>query len=146
MSGRLDKFSVIRLIICAPSCYWRRIWFHFFEVITLYIFNIHLVFISLWIKKWKGYFDVFWWFSFIQRVVYFWGKPICKLIFKASYHPAKLGGHRHSGSGYLTGLVCHMILQNLVIKGSYDFMDRGPSIYVTIPPSLMATCKVVAEI
>ena len=27
-----------------------------------------------------------------------------------SYHPAKFGGHRHSGRGDIMFLVCHMIL------------------------------------
>ena len=35
-------------------------------------------------------------------------KPI-----KVRYHPAKFGGHRHSGSGEVIFLVCHVILTKL---------------------------------
>ena len=44
-----------------------------------------------------------------------------------SYHPAKVGGHSHSGSGVISSLVCHVILQDHVVKGSCDFMDGNPS-------------------
>ena len=46
---------------------------------------------------------------------------------KASYHPAKSGGYSHSDSGVITVLVCHVILQYHVIRGSCDFMDESPS-------------------
>ena len=39
-----------------------------------------------------------------------------------SYHPAKFGGHSHSGSGVIRNLVCHVILQDHMIKGSCDSM------------------------
>ena len=35
---------------------------------------------------------------------------------KAIYHPSRFGGHRHCGSGDMI-LVCHVILQDHVIKG-----------------------------
>ena len=41
---------------------------------------------------------------------------------KVSYHPVKLGGHRHFGSEDIMISVCHVILQDHVIKGSCDFM------------------------
>ena len=44
-----------------------------------------------------------------------------------SYHPAEFGGHRHFVSGDIMILVCHVILQDHVIKGSCDFMSWSPS-------------------
>ena len=44
-----------------------------------------------------------------------------------SYHPARFGGHSHSGCGVKMNLVCHAILQDHVIKGSYDFIGGRPS-------------------
>ena len=46
--------------------------------------------------------------------------------FKVSFHSAKFGGHRHCGSGYIFILVCPMILQYHLIKGSCGFMVRVP--------------------
>ena len=43
-----------------------------------------------------------------------------------SYHPAKFGGHSHFGSKVIINLVCHVILQDHVIKVSCDFMGGGP--------------------
>ena len=40
---------------------------------------------------------------------------------KVSYHAAKFGGHRHSGSGDIMVLVCPMISHDHVIRGSCDF-------------------------
>ena len=45
-----------------------------------------------------------------------------------SHHPAKFDVHRHCGSEDIMALVCHMILQNHVTKGSCDFMDKSPSL------------------
>ena len=42
-----------------------------------------------------------------------------------SYHPAKFGGHKHSGSRYIMVLVCHVISEDQVIKGSCNFMGEG---------------------
>ena len=36
------------------------------------------------------------------------------------YHPVKFGGRSHSTSGVIMILVCHMISQDRLIKGSYD--------------------------
>ena len=41
--------------------------------------------------------------------------------------PARFGGHKHYSSGDIMTLVCHMILQVHVMKGSRDFMGRSPS-------------------
>ena len=42
-----------------------------------------------------------------------------------SHTPAKSGGHRHHGSGDIMVLVCHVILQDLAIKGFHDFMGSS---------------------
>ena len=42
-----------------------------------------------------------------------------------SYHPAKFGGHRYSGSGDIMVLVCHVTSQSEAIKDSCDFIDRS---------------------
>ena len=57
---------------------------------------------------------------------------------KASYHPPNFGDHSHCGSGTIIILVCHVISQNHVIKGSSEFLGRSPSRKVTTLPSLMA--------
>ena len=44
-----------------------------------------------------------------------------------SHHPTKFHGHRHCGSGDKMVLVCHVISQDHVIKGSFDFMGGRPS-------------------
>ena len=44
-----------------------------------------------------------------------------------SYHPAKFDGHSHFGSGVIMILVCHLISQDHMIKGSEDFMGGTPS-------------------
>ena len=61
------------------------------------------------------------------------------------YYPVKFGGHRHSDSRDKVVLVCHVILQDHVIKGSCDVMRRSPSKSVTILPSLAAIVNVVME-
>ena len=37
---------------------------------------------------------------------------------KVSYCPAKFGGHRHSGSGDIMAFVCHVTLQDHMIKAT----------------------------
>ena len=61
-------------------------------------------------------------------------------------HPAKFGGHSHSGSGVIMNLVCHLILQDNMIKGACDCMGGRFSWYVTTLPSLVAIGIVVVEI
>ena len=63
-----------------------------------------------------------------------------------SYHPAKFGGHSHFGSEGIMNLVCHVILQDHVIKVSYDVMGGSPLWEVTILPSLVGIDTVVVEI
>ena len=45
-----------------------------------------------------------------------------KEFIKTNCYPIKFGGHRPSGSGNITFLVCHAISPNLMIKRLYDFM------------------------
>ena len=42
-------------------------------------------------------------------------------------HPVKFGGHRACGDGDVMILVCHMISEDHVIKGSCDFVAWSPS-------------------
>ena len=51
---------------------------------------------------------------------------------------AKFNGHEYCGIGDIKVLVCHVILQDELIKGSCDFMGWSLSIYVTILPRLVA--------
>ena len=44
---------------------------------------------------------------------------------KVGYHPAKFGDHRYSTGSNILVLVFHMILQDHMIKGSYDFIGRS---------------------
>ena len=66
----------------------------------------------------------------------FWG--LCYFMRRSSYivthHLAKFNSHRSCGSRGMTYLMCHMTLQDHVIKGYCNFMDRSYSLYVT-------TCK-----
>ena len=39
-----------------------------------------------------------------------------------SYHPAKIVDHKHCGSRDIIVLICHVILQDQLIKASCDFM------------------------
>ena len=44
---------------------------------------------------------------------------------KVSHRHKKFGGHRHSVSGDMAMLVCHVIWQDHVIKESCDFIGRS---------------------
>ena len=63
-----------------------------------------------------------------------------------SYHPAKFGGHRHSGGRDITIFVCEVTLQDHIIRALCDFMVRIPLRSVTILPSFVAIDTVVVEI
>lgn len=56
------------------------------------------------------------------------------------------GGHRHSGIGENIALVCQMILQEHVIKGTCNFMGRNPFKSVKMLPNFMAMGTVVEKI
>ena len=57
-----------------------------------------------------------------------------------------IGGYMHCGSDDIMILVCHVILQNHVIEGSWDFMDQIPAEPITSFLSLVAICTVVINI
>ena len=63
-----------------------------------------------------------------------------------SYHPTEFGGHRHSGSRDIMVFVCHVILQDHVIRVLCDFMFMSPLRQVTILPSFMAIGTAIVEI
>ena len=65
---------------------------------------------------------------------------------KVSYHPATFGSYRQSGVGDVMVFVCHVTLQDNVIKALYDFMVRSSSRYVTILLNLAIIDPVVGEI
>ena len=52
---------------------------------------------------------------------------------KVTYYPAKFSDYSHSDSGVIIILVCHVILQDLVIKGYCDF--RGEPHMVSNRPA-----------
>ena len=58
-------------------------------------------------------------------------------------NPVKFGGNRHCGSGRIMVLVCHMILQDNVIKGSYDSVEISSLRHVNNLPCLMAISTVL---
>ena len=60
-------------------------------------------------------------------------------------HPVKSTGHRHCGSEDMF-LICFMIFQEYLIKGSCDFMSGSSSLCVSILPSLGAICIVLVEV
>ena len=55
---------------------------------------------------------------------------------KTSHHSAKFCGQRHCGSGDMMILVCQVMSQDHITKGTRDLMGRKPSRKVTILPSL----------
>ena len=63
-----------------------------------------------------------------------------------SLQPGKIGGHKHRGSGDIMVLSCHVILEDHVMIGPYDFLGKKPSSWITILPSWVAIDTVVAEI
>ena len=48
------------------------------------------------------------------------------VVVEVSHHSTNFGGHRYSGGGD-NDLVCHVILQNYVIKVACDFIGRSLS-------------------
>ena len=63
-----------------------------------------------------------------------------------SYHSAKCGGHRFFSSRDIMIFICHVALQDHVIRALCDFMSRSPSSYVTILPSFVAVGTVIVKI
>ena len=48
-------------------------------------------------------------------------------ILTVSHHHTTSGGHKHCGSGDTMVLIGHVILQDHMIKMSWDFMGETPS-------------------
>ena len=63
-----------------------------------------------------------------------------------SYHSVPFGGHKHSGSRYVMVLVCHVILEDQVIKGSCNFMGEGVLLQFPTQANFVAISIVVVEI
>ena len=55
---------------------------------------------------------------------------------KVGYHPVKFRGHRHPDSRDIVALLCQVISQDHVIKGSCDFVFRIINCFI-IPFVLM---------
>ena len=47
-------------------------------------------------------------------------------LLTVGHHPAKFIGHGHCGKGDIVILVCHVILQDYLIKEPYDIMEGFP--------------------
>ena len=65
---------------------------------------------------------------------------------KVSHQPTKFGGPRQGGNGNIMILVCHVILQDHVIKGTCGYRSWSPSRKVAILPCLVAIGTMVLEI
>ena len=59
------------------------------------------------------------------------------------YYSAKFGGHRHSGSLYVIPFICHVTLQDLMIKALTNFMVSIHSKCFIILPQLVDKSTVV---
>ena len=76
-----------------------------------------------------------------QSVIWLYGyEPL-----KVHHHLPKSGGHRHYGTEDIIALVCYLILQEHVIKGSCDYMVTSPSWQVTMQQKLVAITTLVME-
>ena len=51
-----------------------------------------------------------------------------------SQNLAKISGHRHCGSGYILVLVCHVIVQDHMIKRLFELMGRDRAPHDKSPP------------
>ena len=68
-----------------------------------------------------------------------------KLFIVQNQH-AKFGSHSHYVNGDIAYLLCHVNLQDHMIKGSSDFMEGGSSLYVTTLLDLVAIRNQAVEI
>ena len=77
-----------------------------------------------------------------QRVqqLYKWG------LYKVNNNLTKYGRNKHCFVGDIMVLVCHVTLQDKVIKALYGFMVRSPSRYLTILPGLLGIATEIVEI
>ena len=62
-----------------------------------------------------------------------------------SHDLAKFGSIKYCSNRDMF-LVCHVIKQDRVIKGSSVYNDRSPSVQVSTLPSLVVICTLVVEI
>ena len=56
-----------------------------------------------------------------------WSYILCVEAY-VSYHPAKFGDDSDSGNRDTMVFVCHLTLQNQLIKALHDFMETNPSV------------------
>ena len=63
-----------------------------------------------------------------------------------SYHSAKFCCYRHSCNRDMVVFVCHVTLQDHMVKALYDFVIRSLSRYITILANLVAIDVAVVEI
>ena len=63
-----------------------------------------------------------------------------------THHLAKFNDHRPCSSRDITYLVCHVTLQDNMIKESCDFMEGNSSFHVNTLPSFVAIVIVIVEI
>ena len=52
---------------------------------------------------------------------------VVRSLLNVCRHPTKFGGHKHCNSEGIIVLVCQIILQDRVTKGSCDFMGSSSS-------------------
>ena len=63
-----------------------------------------------------------------------------------NHHLTKFGGLRLFSSRDIENLIFHVALQDLVIKGPCDFMERSSSFYILTLPSVVVIAIVVVDI
>ena len=64
----------------------------------------------------------------------------------ATHHLAKFNGDSPCGCRDIANLICHVTLQEHVIRGYCDFKRESSSLYVTTLPCLVAAVIVVVEV
>ena len=68
------------------------------------------------------------------------------MLIKVSYHSAKFGGHRKTGSGNIRAFVFNVSLQEEVIKESNNFWLGAPYVMSPIYQVLLAVDTVAMEL
>ena len=63
-----------------------------------------------------------------------------------THHRIKFNSHKPCGSSDIKYIICDVILQDHVIKGSCDYIEGSSSLYVTALLSLVPVVIVVVEI
>ena len=67
-------------------------------------------------------------------------------LLKVSHHPIKFGGHTHCYIGDIMILVCCMISQDHIIRGSCAFIGSGPLTWIIIVSRMVAIDALIVEI